>query len=68
LRNFTVRHSISSASSSSSRPVKDSPIPAASLSASAACIVPTLPVSGAKTPLTAQRTSSTSSLSGNRQW
>ena len=39
------------------------PIPAASLSASAACMVPTMPVSGAK-PMTAQRTSSTSWPSG----
>jgi len=42
-------------------------MPAASFKASAACMVPMMPVSGAKTPITAQRTSSTSSPSGNRQ-
>jgi len=59
---------MSMASSSNSRPVRLSPILAASFNASAACMVPMMPVSGAKTPITAQRTSSTSSPSGKRQW
>jgi hypothetical protein len=54
------------ASSNSKRPLNDSPMPAASFSASAACIVPTMPVSGANTPITAQRTSSTSSPFGEQ--
>jgi hypothetical protein len=54
-------------SSSSSLPDSDSPQPATSFSASAACVVPMMPVSGAKTPMTAQRTSSASWPSGNRQ-
>ena len=63
----TVRHSMVSASSNNKRPLSNSPMPAASFSASAACMVPIMPVSGAKTPITAQRTSSTSSPSGKRQ-
>jgi hypothetical protein len=65
--NFTLRHSIDRPSSNQRRPTTGSPAPMISFSASAACIAPMMPVSGAKTPITAQRTSSTSSPSGNRQ-
>ena len=49
-----------------SRPVGGRPIPAIPCSASAACIVPTIPVRGANTPMMAQRISSGASPSGNR--
>ena len=45
-----------------------SPTPAISFSASAACVAPTMPTSGANTPIVAQRVSSSSSPSPNRQW
>ena len=61
------RHSIVSASSISSRPTSGSPTPASSFSASAACIAPMMPTSGANTPMVAQRTSSSRRSSGNRQ-
>ena len=57
---------IDSASSISRRPSSDSPMPAASFSASAAWVVPMIPVSGANTPITAQ-SSSSPSPGGNRQ-
>ena len=63
----TVSMRIERASISNSRPTAGVANPPASLSASAACIVPTMPVSGANTPIVAQRTSSTSSPSGNRR-
>jgi hypothetical protein len=66
--NLMLRHSIDRPSSSQRRPSTTSPHPAISLRASAACIVPMMPVSGANTPITAQRSSSTASASGNRQW
>ena len=55
------------ASSISSRPASDWPQPASSFSASAACTLPTMPTSGAKTPIVAQATSSTAASGGNRQ-
>lgn len=67
LPSWIARQSAASASNSNNRPSSDWPMPATSLSASAACMVPMMPVSGANTPITAQRTSSTSSPSGNRQ-
>ena len=65
---LTVCQSSERESSSISRPTIGVPNPPASFSASAACIVPMIPVSGANTPIVAQRTSSRSSPSGNRQW
>ena len=44
------------------------PNPPAIFSASAACMVPMMPVSGAKTPIVAQCTASVSPSSANRQW
>ena len=49
-------------------PVMGVPKPPASFRASAACRVPMMPVSGAKTPIWLQRVSSMLSPSGNRQW
>ena len=62
------RQLAASASNSSSRPASDVPTPARSFSASPACIAPTTPTSGANTPIVAQRVSSSSSPSPNRQW
>ena len=63
----TLRHSIARPSSSNRRPSRVVPHPTSNFSASAAWVAPMMPVSGAKTPMTAQRISSTSSPSGNRQ-
>jgi hypothetical protein len=60
----TVRHSDRFASSSSSRPFSVSPAPISSLAASIACSAPTVPVSGANTPIVEHCTSSTSPSSG----
>jgi hypothetical protein len=54
------------ASSICSRPASDVPTPASSFSASAACIVPMMPTSGANTPIVAQRVSSNRLSGGNR--
>ena len=43
-------------------------MPARSLIASIACIVPITPTSGAKTPIVAQRSSSPRASAGKRQW
>ena len=64
-RTRTACQRMASASSISSRPSSDSPIPAASLSASAAWVVPMMPVRGANTPITAHNSSSPSP-GGNR--
>ena len=56
-------HSMVRASTISSRPVSGRPAPDSSFSASAACMLPTMPTSGANTPSVAQRVSS-SLLSG----
>jgi hypothetical protein len=42
-------------------------VPISSFSASAACIVPMMPTSGANTPIVAQATSSNAASGGNRQ-
>jgi AcrR family transcriptional regulator len=63
----TLRHSAPLASRSSSLPLSDSPMPASSFNASMAWVAPTIPVSGANTPITEHWTSSTSPSSGNRQ-
>jgi hypothetical protein len=55
------------ASSISSRPASGVPMPASSFSASAACTLPTMPTSGANTPMVAQATSSKAASGGNRQ-
>ena len=54
----TSVNSMARPSSMSSRPVNVRPAPVSSLSASAACIDPIMPTSGAKTPRVAQRVSS----------
>ena len=55
---FISCHSMPRPSSISSRPVSGCPMPHSSLRASAACTVPTMPTSGANTPMVAQRVSS----------
>ena len=52
-------HSIVRPSSICSRPASEEPTPASSFSASAACMAPTMPTSGANTPIVAQ---------GERSW
>jgi hypothetical protein len=51
----------------SSWPVRRESRPLRILSASAACMLPTMPTSGANTPMVAQRVSSTPLSSGNTQ-
>ena len=68
LFNLMERHSISSASNNINLPAAVRPIFANNLSVSDACAVPMIPTSGAKTPITAHRVSSTSFSSGNRHW
>ena len=63
----TGRHSAALASNITRRPLNVSPIPARSLMASAACMAPMTPVSGANTPMTEHCTSSISPSSGKRQ-
>lgn len=60
-------HSMSRASSISSRPATTVPAPLSSLIASAACRLPMMPTSGASTPMVAQRVSSNWLSGGNRQ-
>ena len=55
------------ASTICSRPASDEPTPASSFSASAACIVPMMPTSGANTPSVAHATSSNAASGGNTQ-
>jgi hypothetical protein len=55
------------ASSISSLPPRLLPTPASSFSASAACTEPTMPTSGANTPIVAHATSSKSCWGGKRQ-
>ena len=65
--NLMVCHCMDKASRHSMRPTMGSPNWPKTLMASAACMLPTIPTSGARTPVVAQRSSSTSSASGKRQ-
>jgi hypothetical protein len=60
-------HSIVRASSISSRPASERPMPTISFSASAACMLPTMPTSGANTPIVEQATSSNAGSAGKAQ-
>ena len=63
----TSFHSIARPSSICRRPASELPAPLSSLSASAACMAPMMPTSGANTPMVAQRVSSKSSEGANTQ-
>ena len=60
LFSLSERHSMLNPSSIKKRPFKVSPQPVNTLIASAACMAPMMPTSGANTPITAQRVSSNS--------
>jgi hypothetical protein len=60
-------HSMARASSICRRPASELPMPATSLSASAACMLPTMPTSGANTPIVEQATSSNATSGGKTQ-
>jgi hypothetical protein len=60
-------HSIDRASSICSRPVSALPTPASSFRASAACMLPMIPTSGANTPIVEQATSSKAASGGKAQ-
>ena len=67
LLSLTLRHCIASASSSSSRPLRAFADAHEQLQRLGRLHEPMMPTSGANTPITAQRISSRSPSSGNRQ-